>query len=267
MFKNKYRFLQQQSYVNSNKYLRQPRNIKNIVEKTKDILGTPKVQFQRPKTQDEWLNFHKINEEGIKKAYEKPEGYHIDGNKLFIAGTKDFNDVLDWGKIPLGTFKDSKIYKNIEPVFKDNPQINYVVGHSAGGSATLELEKNHPERTITSITYNAPVFEYANLEKLLNEDKKPMRFAITGDPVSMFDFNAQTTAKAPEFNVDAITNMTKAYTDPSPGNIEKVVKGGMPDFTLGLHKMEGSYSNPSKPMDFVKSGANAIAVGKALGVV
>ena len=59
MFKNNHRFLQQQSYVNSNKYLRQPRNIKNIVEKTKDILGTPKVQFQRPKAQEEWRNFRK----------------------------------------------------------------------------------------------------------------------------------------------------------------------------------------------------------------
>ena len=48
---------------------------------------------------------------------------------------------MDWPKIPFGTFKDSKIYKNIEPVFKDNPQIDYVVGHSAGGSAALELEK------------------------------------------------------------------------------------------------------------------------------
>lgn len=267
MFKKKYKFQQQQSYVDTNKYLRQPRNINNIVEKTKDILGTPKVQFQKPKTQEEWRNFHKINEEGIKKAYGKPEGYHIDGNKLFIAGTRDFNDVLDWRRIPLGTFKDSKIYKNVEPVFKDHPEINYVVGHSAGGSATLELEKNHPERAITSITYNAPVFERANLEKLLNEDKKPMRFAIAGDPVSMLDMNAQTTLKAPEFNLDAITNMTNAYTEPSLGNIAKAAKGGMPDFTFGLHTMEGSYSNPSKPMDFIKSGVNAIAVGKTLGIV
>ena len=78
-----------------------------------------------------------MNEEGIKKACEKPEGYHIENNKLYIAGTRDFNDVMDWYKIPMETFKDSKIYKNIEPVFKNNPQIDYVVGHSAGGSAAL----------------------------------------------------------------------------------------------------------------------------------
>ena len=66
-------------------------------------------QFQKPKTINEWRDFHKTNEEGMKKAYEKPEGYHIEGNKLFIAGTRDFRDVMDWYKIPFGTFKDSKI--------------------------------------------------------------------------------------------------------------------------------------------------------------
>ena len=87
-------------------------------------------------------------------------------NYLFVAGTRDFRDVMDWPKIPFGTFKDSKIYKNIDPVFKDNPQTDYyVVGHSAGGSATLELEKNYPDRKITSITYNAPVFERADPDK------------------------------------------------------------------------------------------------------
>ena len=38
---------------------------------------------------NEWRDFHKTNEEGMKKAYEKLEGYHIEGNKLFIAGTRD----------------------------------------------------------------------------------------------------------------------------------------------------------------------------------
>ena len=36
----------------------------------------------------------------MKIAYSKPEGYHIYGNKLFIAGTRDLRDVMDWLKIP-----------------------------------------------------------------------------------------------------------------------------------------------------------------------
>ena len=75
------------------------------------------------------------------KAYAAPEGYFKDNNKLYIAGTRDTRDVMDWIKIPLGTFKNSKIYKNIEPVFKEDPTIDTVIGHSAGGSASLELEK------------------------------------------------------------------------------------------------------------------------------
>ena len=151
-----------------------------------------------------------------------------------------FHDVMDCYKIPIGTFKDSKIYKNNEPVFKNNPQIDYVVGHSAGGSAALEFEKTYPDRKITSITYNAPVFERADPNKILNENQRPMRFAISGDPVSAFDMNAQTTVKAPNF--------------------EKV------DPTLGLHSM-GGYSNPSKPMDFIKSGIQAAVVGKSLAII
>ena len=117
-------------------------NKNKIIEQNNTTLNNkPKTQFNKPKTLQEWQIFHKTNEEGIKKAYDKPEGYHIDGNKLFIAGTRDFRDVMDWPKIPSGTFKDSKIYKNIEPVFKDNPQIYHIVGHSAGGSAALEFEK------------------------------------------------------------------------------------------------------------------------------
>ncbi len=161
--------------------------------------------FQKPASEEEWRSFHKMNkmnEEGMKNAYESKEGYFKDSNKLYVAGTRDIQDVFDWAKIPLGIFRKSKIYKNIEPAFQEDKSIDYVVGHSAGGSATLELERNFPETKITSVTYNAPVFEQADPDKLLDEDKKHMRFATSGDPVSMFDMNAQTTSKAPDFNVD-----------------------------------------------------------------
>ena len=41
----------------------------------------------------------------------------------------------------------------------------------------------------------------------------------------------------------------------------------MPDITLGLHSMNGSYSDPSKPIDFLKSAVQGVAVGKTLGIV
>ena len=33
-----------------------------------------------------------------------------------------------------------------------------VIGHSAGGSASLQLEKDYPDQILTSVTYPAPVF-------------------------------------------------------------------------------------------------------------
>ena len=91
MFKKK-RYLQQQS-ITQNPYFKQRPNINKIIEKTKTTLNNnnkPKSQFQKPTTVNEWRDFYKISEEGMKKAYEKPEGYRIDGNKLFIAGTRFF---------------------------------------------------------------------------------------------------------------------------------------------------------------------------------
>ena len=100
-----------------NKYVKQRPNQNKTIQETKNILNNKKQQpqpikqeFQRPKSQTEWTNFHKMNEDGIKQAYQKPEGYHIDGNKLYIAGTRGLTDVMDWYKIPLGTFSSSHIY-------------------------------------------------------------------------------------------------------------------------------------------------------------
>ena len=231
------------------------------------IIEEIKHKFIKPKTDEEWKQFHKMNEEGMKKAYESKEGYYKDNNKLFIAGTRDMGDVLDWGKIVLGTFKDSKIYKNAEDIFRDNEDIDMLIGHSAGGSAALELEKEYGDRKITSVTYNAPVFERGDPEKFLNPDMRPLRFAISGDPVSMFDMNAQTTFKAPEFNLEGISNIVKTYNEPTIDNIKNVADKGMPDITFGLHGMENNYSDPSKPVDFLKSAAEATAVGKTLGIV
>ena len=119
------------------------------------------------------------------------------------------HDVLDWPIIPLGTFKESQMYKNVEPYFNENIDIDTVIGHSAGASAALELERNFKNRQIKSVTYNAPVFERAstNIIDDIRDDHKPMRFANGWDPVSMFDMNARTTYKPREINLDIIKTL------------------------------------------------------------
>ena len=159
-------------WSNNNIPLKTSPKIQKIVEdaglfvKTKQITPQINTTFHKPQTDQECKEFHKTNKINMDKAYASPEGYLKDNNKLSIAGTRDVQDVLDWVKIPMGTFRNVKIYKNIEPVFKEDHKIDTVIGHSAGGSASLELEKNYPDRNLTSITYNAPVCETA----------KPIRF-------------------------------------------------------------------------------------------
>ena len=178
-------------------------------------------------------------------------------------------DVSDWPKIVFGSFKNSKIYKNADEVFKNDPDIDYVCGHSAGGSASLELEKNYPDRKITSITYNAPVFSpIASAEQFLDKSKTPMRFAISGDPVSMFDMNAQTSFHAPDINLDVVKDSLIMFAAPSLDNALKVANSIKSfDPLMGLHTINDSYSKPSTTMDFVKSGiAGAMAV-ESMGIL
>ena len=89
--------------------------------------------FVKPTTQEGWLAFHKMNEEGMAKAYASPDGLYKEGGRLYIAGTRGGQDVMDWPKIAFGTFRNSAIYQRAEPAFKEDPGINMVIGHSAGG--------------------------------------------------------------------------------------------------------------------------------------
>ena len=87
-------------------------------------------------------------------------------------------------KIPLGLTRYSQRYQEAEKMLKDNPQIDSIVSHSLGGSVSLELAKNYPEKHLFTTTYGAPVasssLQYGN------------RFRAFGDPVSMFDNGAIT---------------------------------------------------------------------------
>jgi len=125
------------------------------------------------------------------------------------------------------------------------------------------IKENYPDRKITSITYNSPIFERADPEKYFNENKQPMRFAVSGDPVSMFDMNARTTLKAPEFNLESIKNIGNVIANPTINNISKLIQKP-PDPLLGLHTMNKTYSNPSGAMDFIKSAATAAATVSAI---
>ena len=122
--------------------------------------------------------------EGLNRAYGLDEGVYVDGNDLYVAGTKSMRDVWDDLKIPFHLTSKSERYQNADRVLQSSPQIRRVVGHSLGGAVTLELAKRHPERQLSTETYGAPVASFSR-----GGGKRHRNWQ---DPVSMLDFGATT---------------------------------------------------------------------------
>ena len=57
--------------------------------------------------------------QGLKLAYENPEGIYQNGSILYIAGTKSGRDVYDDLKLPLFQTRSTKRYKDVDKFIKD----------------------------------------------------------------------------------------------------------------------------------------------------
>ena len=135
------------------------------------------------------LTHHKENTEGLKQAYKNRDTYlYLKDDTLYIGGTQNIRDVYDdITKVPFwGDVRNSQRYQDADELLKKNPQVKKLVGHSLGGSVTLELQKQYPERNFETTTYGAPVTAFG----------KGNRYRHSGilitDPISMFDFGATT---------------------------------------------------------------------------
>ena len=111
---------------------------------------------------------------------------------MFIAGSHTMRDWFDdFTKIPVyGDLKDSERYQKVLEGFKNRGEIDTVVGHSLGGSVSLELQNNFPDRIKNSRTYGAPVFDL-----LGSESENVDRYRNWLDPVSVFDRGAKKSVK------------------------------------------------------------------------
>ena len=83
----------------------------------------------------------------------------------------------------LGNSKKTRIYKRAKAELdKQDGKVKEIVGHSAGGTASLELQKEDPNLKTT--TYGSPVLQM--------DTKQGNRYRKAGDVVSMFDRGAKT---------------------------------------------------------------------------
>jgi pimeloyl-ACP methyl ester carboxylesterase len=132
--------------------------------------------------------------EGFGKAYSLDNKFYVNGDTLYVAGTSYLQDV--WGdlKIPFYQTAKAQRYNDAETLLNQNQQIKNIVGHSLGGSVTLELQRNHQEKTFKTSTYGAPVESITAAD---NKDKH--RYRNLGDPVCVSDKGATMAFKGSAF--------------------------------------------------------------------
>ena len=132
-------------------------------------------------------NFHYKNKLGLDKAYKSNTSTHIDGDTMFIAGTKNLKDWYDdITKLPFGLTKHADRYKDAEKALKENPQIKNLVGHSLGSSVSDELRKQHSDKKLElKALYGSPFVDFGN-------KTHENRFRHKFDPISFLDRGAKT---------------------------------------------------------------------------
>ena len=84
--------------------------------------------------------------EGLDKAYAREGKTYLHGDTLYVAGTHYWHDVWDDANLAFHQTFEAQGYVDADAVLNANLQAGNLVAHSLGGSAILELQKNHQER-------------------------------------------------------------------------------------------------------------------------
>lgn len=154
-------------YLNSYYKPITPMKIQNIIDK-----GLPTKRIS--------------DNEGLSKAYDSPNSIFIDGNRMYIAGTKNMRDVWDdVSKIPFwGDVRNSERYQQATDALNDNPQVDTIISHSLGSAVAAEINKNNNNKYNTRM-YGSPFIDFS-----FSRDPKNQRYRHPGDIISMFDTGA-----------------------------------------------------------------------------
>ena len=129
--------------------------------------------------------------QGLKLAYENPDGIYQNGSILYIAGTKDPIDFWDDVKLPFYQTRNTKRYKDVDKFIKDGAieidgkkhyGISDVISHSLGSAISAQINNDYGN-IFRSRSYGSPFVSNQRPEDV----KTNLRLRKAGDPVSMFD--------------------------------------------------------------------------------
>ena len=137
----------------------------------------------------------------LAEAYNIKSGVVVHGDHMYVAGTKEGNDVLADAALPFGLMPlTSQRYKNARAALqRAGGRVTHIVGHSLGGAISVRLLEDAeagrlgPQyKSFRVRTYGAPLLDsrkHSNIQA----------FRRQGDPISMLDKGARTT-RAPTWN-------------------------------------------------------------------
>ena len=129
--------------------------------------------------------------QGLRLAYENPEGIYQNGSILYIAGTKSGRDVYDDLKLPLYQTQQTKRYKDVDKFIKDGTievdgkkltGITDIISHSLGSAVGQQINNDYGN-IFRSRSYGSPFVSGQRPE----DTGTNLRIRKAGDVVSMFD--------------------------------------------------------------------------------
>ena len=137
--------------------------------------------------------------QGLRLAYENPDGIYKNGSILYIAGTKSLQDALDDVKLPFYQTSNTKRYKDVNKFIQDGSievdgkklyGVSDVVSHSLGSAVRAQIN-NHYGNIFRSRSYGSPFVSRQQPE----DTGTNLRIRGSNDVVSMFDGGSITIPK------------------------------------------------------------------------
>ena len=141
--------------------------------------------------------------QGLRLAYDNPEGIYQKGSILYIAGTESGRDVYDDLKLPLHQTQQTKRYKDVDKFIKDGTievdgkkltGITDIVSHSLGSAVGQQINNDYGN-IFRSRSYGSP---FVSGQRPADTGTN-LRIRKAGDVVSMFD-NATINLKRSSLN-------------------------------------------------------------------